>query len=213
MPVARIAECQVCLEESPIRPLSCCSSTICSTCIHSHLSTNITEAQIRISCPSCPHIFSREEILALLSEKDLNGEIAERYKRFYADINHEPHIKTCPQCCAIKEVDKKLFEGVRWKKRVPRRVNCNECNFEWCFYCHSPWHEKMSCKEYREGAKLLRTWAAQTSDNQQNAQQCPRCKVRRSFFFLGLRKNQCFVLGVHIEKWGLSAYGLLEMSL
>jgi E3 ubiquitin-protein ligase RNF217 len=184
MPVARIAECQVCLEESPIRPLSCCSSTICSTCIHSHLSTNITEAQIRISCPSCPHIFSREEILALLSEKDLNGEIAERYKRFYADINHEPHIKTCPQCCAIKEVDKKLFEGVRWKKRVPRRVNCNECNFEWCFYCHSPWHEKMSCKEYREGAKLLRTWAAQTSDNQQNAQQCPRCKVRRSFFLI-----------------------------
>jgi E3 ubiquitin-protein ligase RNF217 len=164
MPVARIAECQVCLEESPIRPLSCCSSTICSTCIHSHLSTNITEAQIRISCPSCPHIFSREEILALLSEKDLNGEIAERYKRFYADI--------------------KLFEGVRWKKRVPRRVNCNECNFEWCFYCHSPWHEKMSCKEYREGAKLLRTWAAQTSDNQQNAQQCPRCKVRRSFFLI-----------------------------
>ncbi|CAF3707399.1 unnamed protein product [Rotaria sp. Silwood1] len=172
-----ISECQVCLEESSIRPLSCCSSTVCSTCIYSHLSSHITEAKIRISCPSCSHIFTREEILSLLLEQDHNGEIAERYKRFYADINREPHIKTCPQCCAIKEIDKNLFQGVRWKKNIPRQVTCNECQFEWCFYCHAPWHNKMTCKEYREGEKLLRTWAAQTDNNQQNAQQCPRCKV------------------------------------
>jgi E3 ubiquitin-protein ligase RNF217 len=36
----------------------------------------------------------------------------------------------------------------------------------------------MTCKEYREGEKLLRAWAVQTDNNQQNAQQCPRCKVR-----------------------------------
>ena len=105
------AECPICLEEKSIQPLSCCSSTVCSTCLHSHLSSNILEAHIRVPCPSCPHIFTREEILSLLSVQDTNGEVAERYKRFYADINREPHIKTCPQCCAIKEIDKKLFEG------------------------------------------------------------------------------------------------------
>lgn len=171
-------ECQVCLEESAIRPLSCCSSTVCSSCIHSYLSSNINEAKIRITCPSCPHIFTREEILSKLSEKDENGEIAERYKRFYADINREAHIKTCPQCCAIKEIDKHLVEGMRWRKTIPRHVTCNECQFNWCFYCHAPWHDKMSCKEYREGEKMLRLWAAQSDNNQQNAQQCPRCKVR-----------------------------------
>lgn len=170
-------ECEVCLEESAIRPLSCCSSKICSSCIYSHLSSHISEARIRITCPVCPRIFTREEILLLLLEKDHNGELAERYKRFYADTNREPHIKTCPQCCAIKEIDKSIFQGVRWRKNVPRRVNCDECGFVWCFYCHAPWHNKMTCKEYREGEKLLRAWAGKTDNNQQNAQQCPRCKV------------------------------------
>jgi E3 ubiquitin-protein ligase RNF217 len=179
--IFRTAECQVCLEELSIRPLSCCSSTVCSTCIYSHLSSHINEAQIRISCPSCPHILTREEILLLLVEKDTNMEVAERYKRFYADINREGHIKTCPQCCAIKEIDKNLVEGIRWRKTIPRHVICDYCQFNWCFYCHAPWHEKMTCKEYREGEKMLRLWASETNNNQQNAQQCPRCKVRKNF--------------------------------
>jgi E3 ubiquitin-protein ligase RNF217 len=144
----------------------------------SHLSSHIKEARIRISCPTCPHILTREEILLLLLDKDIDGHIAELYKRFYADINQEPHIKTCPQCCALKEVDKKLVEGVRWRKTIPRHVVCDECHFSWCFHCHAPWHDKMTCKEYREGEKMLRTWAAQSDNHQQNAQRCPKCKVR-----------------------------------
>ncbi|CAF1124931.1 unnamed protein product [Rotaria sp. Silwood1] len=172
-----VSECKICLEELSIEPLSCCSSLICSKCIYLHLSSNIREARIRILCPSCPHIFTREEILSLLSIYDHNGNLAELYKRFYADINGQAHIKTCPRCCSIKEIDKRLFEGVRWKKKIPRRVICNECQFEWCFYCHAPWHEKMTCKEYREGEKMLRLWASQVDQNQHNAQKCPRCKI------------------------------------
>ncbi|CAF1470647.1 unnamed protein product, partial [Didymodactylos carnosus] len=43
--------------------------------------------------------------------------------------------------------------------------------------CHSPWHEKMTCKEYTEGNKLLKQWANQYDQNQSNAKQCPKCKV------------------------------------
>ena len=168
------------------------------------------EARIRISCPSCPHVLSREEILFLLAENDQQGDIAERYKRFYADINGEAHRKTCPQCCAIKELDKKLFEGVRWRKHVPRRVVCDECQFVWCFFCHAPWHEKMSCKEYREGEKMLRSWAAKKNQNQQNAQRCPRCKVK----IRGCSSNtRPFFSGVHLEEWWLSSHDLCQMSL
>ncbi len=137
----------------------------------------IKEGRIRIICPSCPHIFNREEILFLLSSNDPNEELSSRYKRFYADINGQAHIKTCPRCCSIKEIDKHLFEGVRWKRNIPRKVLCNECQFEWCFFCHSPWHDKMTCKEYQQGEKMLRSWAEQMDQNQQNAQKCPRCKV------------------------------------
>jgi E3 ubiquitin-protein ligase RNF217 len=182
-----ISECKICLEEFSIEPLSCCSSSICSKCIYLHLSSHICEARIRIICPSCPHIFTREEILSLLSVNDHDGDMAERYKRFYADINGEAHIKTCPRCCAIKEIDKRLFEGIRWKRNIPRQVNCNECQFEWCFFCHAPWHDKMTCKEYQQGEKMLRLWASQIDQNQHNAQKCPRCKVslsKRNNFFL-----------------------------
>ena len=129
-----VSECKICLEDSSIEPLSCCSSSICSKCIYRHLSSNIFEGRIRIICPSCPHIFTREEILSLLSRNNHDRDIAERYKRFYADVNGEAHIKTCPRCCSIKEIDKKLFEGVRWKRNIPRRVLCNKCQFEWCFF-------------------------------------------------------------------------------
>ena len=77
----------------------------------------------------------------------------------------------------MKEIDKKLFEGVRWKRNIPRRVTCNECQYEWCFFCHAPWHDKITCKEYQQGEKMLRSWAAQMDQNQHNAQKCPRCKV------------------------------------
>jgi adenine-specific DNA methylase len=77
--------------EFSIEPLSCCSSSICSQCINYHLSSHIKEGRIRIICPSCPHIFTREEILFFLSTNGSNEELSERYKRFYADINGQSH--------------------------------------------------------------------------------------------------------------------------
>ncbi|CAF4730331.1 unnamed protein product, partial [Rotaria sp. Silwood2] len=118
-----------------IEPLSCCSYSICSKCIYCYKSSNITESRIRIICPL---IFTREQILSLLSSNYDDKNISERCKRFYADINGEPHIKTCPRCYSIKEIDKKLFEGVRWKRNIPRKVLCHECQYEWYFFCHSP---------------------------------------------------------------------------
>lgn len=172
-----LLECQICLEFSLLRPSSCCLSNVCPKCLFSHLSTNINEARIRVPCPSCSHIFSRDEIIDALTETDTDGTLTERYKRFYADINGEANVKTCPNCCCIKQFDKKLFEGIRWKKNAPRRVTCDECQFTWCFFCHAPWHEKMTCKEYQHGEKLLKAWASQKDQNQQNAQKCPRCKI------------------------------------
>ncbi|CAF1600413.1 unnamed protein product [Adineta ricciae] len=177
-PEVNSVECEICFEDtSTDDQLPCCSSSICPNCVQLHLSTNINEGQIRILCPSCSHIFTHEEILLLLSKNDPNGKISERYKQFYADMNGELHIKTCPKCCSIKEIDKRLVEGIRWKKTIPRQVICEECQFEWCFFCHAPWHEKMSCKEYQKGEKMFRLWASQIDQNQHNAQKCPRCKV------------------------------------
>ncbi len=46
----------------------------------------LKEGRIRIICLLRPDIFTREKMLFFLFENDLNDELAERYKRFYADI-------------------------------------------------------------------------------------------------------------------------------
>ncbi|CAF1545224.1 unnamed protein product [Adineta ricciae] len=63
------------------------------------------------------------------------------------------------------------------EENIPRKVLCNECQFEWCFFCHSPWHDKMSCKQYQKGEKMFRSWTQRIDHNQLNAQKCPRCKI------------------------------------
>ncbi|CAM4812695.1 unnamed protein product [Rotaria magnacalcarata] len=118
-----MSECKICFKELSVEPLLCCSSSICLKCVYHYLTTNINEARIRITCPSCPYIFTPEEILSLLSNYDHNGNISERYKRFYTDTNREAHIKTCPRCCSIKQVDKRLFEGIRWKKKDSTKIS------------------------------------------------------------------------------------------
>lgn len=65
----------------------------------------------------------------------------------------------------------------------PPQVVCPECFLVWCFPCQAPWHENVSCKEYRTGDKLLRKWAQSHVHGQANAQKCPKCKVFSSIFF------------------------------
>jgi hypothetical protein len=35
----------------------------------------------------------------------------------------------------------------------------------------------LTCKQYRKGDRLLKTWAKETNHGQVNAQRCPRCSV------------------------------------
>ncbi|CAF3731852.1 unnamed protein product [Rotaria socialis] len=172
-----LTKCKLCLQATSDHSLSCCSSAVCSSCISSYLSMHITKDQIRIFCPSCRHIFTRDEILSLLFENNCNRKLVEEYTRCYADINREEHRKTCPKCCTIKEINKDLLQNVRGRKNTPRHVICDDCQFEWCFYCHVAWHHEMTCEEYRDGEQMIRTWTSRIGDDQQNVQQCPRCKT------------------------------------
>lgn len=198
-------ECEVCLEDSSnVNGLFCCSSSMCSRYLYLHLSTKINDGSIRIFCPSCSHIFIREEILSLLSVHDVEGVLADRYKRFYANINDEAHIKTCPRCCVIQEIEKNASPKRPWKRKIPPNVHCVESQLEWCFSCHTPRHEKMSCKEYQRREKIFRLWASQIDQKLHNAQKCARCKVgslRMSDgigFLLSFRSISLVVVDVHI---------------
>lgn len=89
-----------------------------------------------------------------------------------------------------------ILETFRWKKRSKEsspnsvksssfmfeanifKVECERCKFNWCFKCHSPWHEGLTCKQFMKGDTLLKSWAKNIDFNGQvNAQKCPKCKI------------------------------------
>jgi hypothetical protein len=74
-------------------------------------------------------------------------------------------------------------------------VTCSACALKWCFSCHAPWHEGVTCTEYLKGDKQFLHWTRERvviragmdyTMDQRNAQQCPKCKVH---FTLILNRN------------------------
>ena len=92
------------------------------------------------------------------------------------------------------------LEVFRSMRRAPTKVQCVECNLIWCFQCHSPWHDGIQCKEFRRGDRMLKKWAREVHYGQQNAQQCPSCKVKIDIIYLIFDiTNEIFPfrLGIH----------------
>ena len=141
----------------------------------SYITIQVEEARVKVSCPNdaCDRYVHRDEIIVRLS-----GPTKEKFFRFLVDANKEINVKTCPKCSSVMTVDK---EKVTKPDKMGVMVVCEDCELEWCFVCQAPFHEKLSCKQYRRGDKLLHQWAKENHFGQTNAQKCPKCKVRKSW--------------------------------
>lgn len=62
-------------------------------------------------------------------------------------------------------------------KKPPKEVQCSSCSLVWCFRCHTPWHENLTCKQYLKGDKLLQEWINKKDGDQWNARKCPKCST------------------------------------
>ncbi|XP_058591133.1 E3 ubiquitin-protein ligase RNF217 isoform X2 [Panthera onca] len=106
----------------------------------------------------------------------------------YSDLGGvgDPYVPLMVLMCRVCLEDKPIKPLPCCKKAVceeclkvylSSQIQCPTCQFVWCFKCHSPWHEGVSCKEYKKGDKLLRHWASEIEHGQRNAQKCPKCKI------------------------------------
>uniref|UniRef100_A0A8C4UA56 E3 ubiquitin-protein ligase RNF217 n=1 Tax=Falco tinnunculus TaxID=100819 RepID=A0A8C4UA56_FALTI len=169
-----VLSCRVCLEEKPIKPLSCCKKAVCDECLKRYLSSQVQLGQADIKCPitECSEHLDETTILYNLPHDDII-----KYKYFLELSRIDSSTKPCPQC--------KHFTTFRRRGHIPTpaklenkyKIQCPSCQFVWCFKCHSPWHEGVNCKEYKKGDKLLRHWANEIEHGQRNAQKCPKCKI------------------------------------
>ncbi|KAJ0060797.1 hypothetical protein NL108_001676, partial [Boleophthalmus pectinirostris] len=127
-------------------------------------------AKAFVSCPSpdCSGFLEEGLMLSLLTSEEVA-----RYRYFLELSQLDSSTKPCPQCNHFTSL----------KNHTPNRsehkykIQCESCQFLWCFKCHAPWHNGLKCREYRKGDKLLRTWASVIEHGQRNAQKCPQCKI------------------------------------
>lgn len=95
-----------------------------------------------------------------------------------------------------KHRDEKARETVKKERSCVLPVTCDACALKWCFACHAPWHEDVTCAEYLKGDKQFIQWTTEREANQdqRNAQQCPKCKVYIQRY-RGCRKMVCRMCG------------------
>ncbi|XP_071110560.1 uncharacterized protein [Haliotis cracherodii] len=185
-------ECWICFDNKKLRKRICCNFPVCDECIEMYLITQVNQGIVKIEClkTECSSYVHRDEILARLP-----AELKDKYYKFLVDANKDPDVKTCPRCSHVMKLSglnqrlnthalklKKKDRAVitrEEKKHVKDgiQVQCSKCELEWCFPCQAPWHEGVTCKQFRKGDRLVKTWANEYHYGQQNAQKCPKCKI------------------------------------
>ncbi|XP_026197139.1 probable E3 ubiquitin-protein ligase RNF217 isoform X2 [Anabas testudineus] len=162
--------CRVCLEDKTIAPLPCCRKAVCDECLKLYVSSQVRVAKPYISCPipECSGYLEEGVVISHLANEDVA-----KYRYFLELSQLDSSTKPCPQCSEFTSLKKQNPNRSEQKYKI----QCSNCQFVWCFKCHSPWHDGLKCRDYRKGDKLLRNWASVIEHGQRNAQKCPHCKI------------------------------------
>ena len=172
-----LLDCEICLESKTLPRRVCCNLACCKECMSAYITAHINEARVHFSCPNqmCNKVIERNEILFYLDKDMIN-----KYEKFLLDANKETLRKTCPRCSFIEEITEEQYKLERQNLKLSKgiKVTCIKCDLEWCFLCHAPYHVDLTCKQFNKGSKQLKQWAAEKQNGQQNAQKCPKCKVK-----------------------------------
>ena len=180
-------ERETCLTVLPdVWQAPCCASDICTTCLDTYIAGKVEEGIIDIQCPGSicnkpldPQIikqvvpFDRSQRLSFLRVK------AGIYK----------FRKACPFCDYILSVEKPVLD---FHDKDESIAVCPHCFKEWCFYCMAPWHEGMTCGEYKGSVANtgVEKWAnPKGKGNMRKAQMCPTCKVSFIIFTISDKKK------------------------
>ncbi|XP_075354782.1 E3 ubiquitin-protein ligase RNF217 isoform X2 [Mycteria americana] len=138
-----LLSCRVCLEEKPIKPLSCCKKAVCEECLKRYLSSQVQLGQADIKCPitECSEHLDETTVLYNLPHDDII-----KYKYFLELSRIDSSTKPCPQC--------KHFTTFRRRGHIPTpaklenkykihiqrtegcdHMTCSQCNTNFCYRC------------------------------------------------------------------------------
>ena len=172
------AACSVCYDTSGVfhgayfkRP--CCQQVVCQACLKGIVQTRLGEGLIEFPCPNpeCSVPIGRPEVIRLL-----NTEEKARYERMQVNAEGDGNRKTCPHCSHITEHELPTRKMRRFREEDVK-IQCENCSIEWCFKCHAPWHQDITCKQFAKGNQQFQKWTTDRPNGVANCQKCPTCRV------------------------------------
>jgi hypothetical protein len=155
--------CPICYQITDpalLKPLSECGHSFCSPCLTHYFQHLIDNAQAHIiTCPNCSTDILRSTIASLVSQ-----DYVDKYDKFILRNNllNNPYARFCPQ------VDCEGYDMGSLKKK---KLTCNICKFEYCFFCAEKWHGSGKCEKKID--EDFEQWAVG-----HNVKFCPKCKRR-----------------------------------
>ena len=197
-------DCAVCSEtkqDGDMIEKKCCAQLICEECMKSYCAQKIKEGMFKIECPftTCDKKLDHGMILNNLEEETHK----KLFRKLIAESLSNPCVKSCPGCSRLETISdqrlRKMGNGIKsWffsTNPKETQISCLDCDLNWCFLCHAPWHEGISCSTCMKGDQAFAKWMNWKSGSEFNAHFCPKCLVpiQRSTGCPNMMCTQCQV--------------------
>ena len=196
--------CQVCTESKLVNDmveLNCCIQQICEECIQRYCTEKVRGGIFTIECPFTP---CKEKLDHGMIVNNLDENNRKLFKQFIAESRRDPCVKSCPSCSKLERISEQELKAMESEKKSwffskssnKSKISCLDCDLNWCFLCHAPWHEGISCSTYLKGDQAFAKWMSWKSGSEFNAHFCPKCRVpiQRSTGCRNMTCTQCSIL-------------------
>ncbi|XP_051120804.1 E3 ubiquitin-protein ligase RSL1-like [Andrographis paniculata] len=148
-------KCVICLEDtnvSQIFVVDNCDHRYCYSCMKQHVEVKLLHGLL----PKCPHEECQNELKIDSCNKFLTPKLIEimsqRIKEASIPVTEKIYCPY-PKCSALTsktealEHSKKVIVGA---ERSGARI-CKKCNGRFCANCKAPWHNNMTCADFKKG--------------------------------------------------------------
>ena len=173
--------CDICMQNEHNMVKLSCEHKICNNCCKNYLNTKliINRSSKTIECPyiDCNSMTCIKKVfIDLVSEKTIQEDPEILDDSF---IFIDPHIKKCPKCQILIQVEILGNEG--------HEITCKYCWHNFCSLCFSDWHELINCEllnRYKRFTHIQNEYLHLTSKNinqemfnwlKSKTKTCPNC--------------------------------------
>ena len=166
--------CIICYDDgTAFTRLPCCREIVCPSCLTQAIQTRLSDGLIEFPCPNpeCSDPIGRTEVL-----RHLTREEKDRFERLRVNAESDGKRKTCPHCSHITEHTLPVRKMRKFREEEVK-IQCENCRIEWCYKCHAPWHQDLTCKAFTKGNRQFQKWTKDRPNGVANCQKCPTCRV------------------------------------